>query len=118
MYSTEDFCSFVGDGGKLYPNEISLQQGTPTVGSAYLAMYKLEPNPIYLELAKGAGDALIYAQLEDGGFYKYAQMDEHNQSSIRIYAIRANIHPMMIILCKESCNIYYPFIMLPNNPNT
>jgi PelA/Pel-15E family pectate lyase len=80
MFTTTDFCTFVGDGGKLWPNEICLQYGTPRVGELYLMMYLLEPNPIYLNIAKGAGDALVSAQLEDGGFYKYARMDEYNQS--------------------------------------
>jgi PelA/Pel-15E family pectate lyase len=80
MYCDPDFCQFVGDGGVLYPNEIDLQAGTPRVGRAYLSMYALEPNPIYLLMARGAADALVQAQDDvNGGFSKYARFDENNQ---------------------------------------
>jgi PelA/Pel-15E family pectate lyase len=80
MYATPDFCTFVGDGGRLYPNEIDLQAGTPRVGLTYLQLYRMEPNPMYLQLAKGCADALVEAQDDlNGGFYKYARFDENNK---------------------------------------
>ncbi|MBD3350940.1 MAG: hypothetical protein GF364_05585 [Candidatus Lokiarchaeota archaeon] len=59
-----------GKGCPLFPGEFSIQQGTPPVGDLYLKMYHLEPNPIYLNVAKAAADALIAVQDEvNGGFY-------------------------------------------------
>ena len=43
----------------LFPREFSIQEGTPLVGSVFLTMYQIEPNPIYLSVAKEAGDALF-----------------------------------------------------------
>lgn len=61
------------DRGKLCPlmeGEFSIQGGTPPVGEAYLKMYQLEPDPIYLSVAEDAAEALIAVQdNQNGGFY-------------------------------------------------
>ena len=79
IYCSDDFCTFVGDGGRLWPNEISLQDGTPVVGEVYLQMHRLEPNPAYLAIATTAGDAIVKAQdRTHGGFHKYARFSPDN----------------------------------------
>jgi PelA/Pel-15E family pectate lyase len=81
MYCTSDYCQFVGDGPSLYPNEIDFQLGTPQAGELYLIIYQLEPNPIYLQLANGAGDATVKSQDQfDGGWCKYGLFDAQNNS--------------------------------------
>ncbi len=42
--------------------------GTPTVGLAYLAAYNATGDTFYLEAATAAAEALIYGQLESGGW--------------------------------------------------
>ncbi len=81
IYATEDFCHFYGDGSNpMFPNEISLQSGTPRIGAVYIALYLLEPNPNWLSVAKGVGDALVLAQDEvNFGFYYNARFDSQNQ---------------------------------------
>nr|MDO8085640.1 hypothetical protein [Candidatus Sigynarchaeum springense] len=46
----------------LNPNEISLAEATQDVGKVYLDMYHLEPNPLYLEMARAAADAIVAVQ--------------------------------------------------------
>jgi len=59
-----------GEDCPLHPLEFSLQSGTGIVGDVYLAMYDLEPNDVYLNVAKDVGEALIAVQDEkNGGFY-------------------------------------------------
>ena len=59
-----------GDGCPLFNDEFSLQSGTPMVGSAYLEMYKVEDDSIYLNVAKKVADALVAVQdSENGGFF-------------------------------------------------
>ena len=42
--------------------------GTPTVGMAFLAAYKATGDARYLQAARDAADALIYGQLQSGGW--------------------------------------------------
>ncbi|MHA1339211.1 MAG: pectate lyase [Promethearchaeota archaeon] len=64
------FWSDRGASCPLFPDEFSLQGGTSLVASAYLEMYKLEPNPVYLNVALAAADALVAVQDEvNGGFF-------------------------------------------------
>ena len=58
-----------GTGCPLFPLEFSIQSGTGMVGDVYLGMYQLEPNQVYLDVAKAVGDALVAVQDEVGGFY-------------------------------------------------
>ncbi|MHA1717216.1 MAG: pectate lyase [Promethearchaeota archaeon] len=59
-----------GPGCPLFPDEFSLQGGTPLIAGTYLAMYKLDPNPVYLSVALKAADAIVAVQdQKNGGFY-------------------------------------------------
>jgi len=53
----------------LFLREFSIQDGTPLVGSIYLKMYSIEPNPVYLHIATEVGDAILAVQDKNGGFY-------------------------------------------------
>lgn len=59
-----------GESCPLFPDEFSLQGGTAKIASVYLEMYKIEPNPVYLQVALNAADALLAVQDEiNGGFF-------------------------------------------------
>ncbi|MBD3185692.1 hypothetical protein GF325_02595 [Candidatus Bathyarchaeota archaeon] len=59
-----------GESCPLHPGEFSMQGGTPRIAQVYLAMYELEPNPIYLQVATRAAEALLAVQDNvNGGFY-------------------------------------------------
>lgn len=68
-----DGSRFYGDRGTgcpYHPGEFSLQDGTPVAAGAYLAMYRVEPNPVYLQVAEAAAGALLAVQdAENGGFF-------------------------------------------------
>ncbi len=53
----------------LFPLEFSIQEGTPLIGSVFLTMYTIEPNPVYLDISREVGDAILAIQDENGGFY-------------------------------------------------
>ncbi len=60
----------------LNPNEISLM-ATARLGSLYLRMYGLEPNPLYIEQARKAADAIASTQdIRTGGWWERALFDE------------------------------------------
>lgn len=55
--------------GKASPHTIFVQPpGTPTVGMAYLTAYAATKDRFYLEAAREAAEALVYGQLESGGW--------------------------------------------------
>ncbi len=65
-----EFYADRGPGCPLHPGEFAIQGGTPLVASVYLAMYEVEPNPVYLDVATAAARALMAVQDEvNGGFY-------------------------------------------------
>ena len=49
--------------------------GTPTVGMAYLRAYKTTGDRFYLDAAKEAAEALVYGQLESGGWTNCIDFD-------------------------------------------
>ncbi|MHA1681797.1 MAG: pectate lyase [Promethearchaeota archaeon] len=73
MISLDDGSEMYSDRGAscpLFIGEFSLQGGTPRIAQVYLDMYSLEPNPVYLNVALAAADALIAVQDDlNGGFY-------------------------------------------------
>jgi PelA/Pel-15E family pectate lyase len=77
MYMLVDGSEKYGDTGSgfafcaYYPGHFSLQGGTPLVGSVYLRMYELEPNPVYLEVAEQSARALIAVQNPGNGGFEY-----------------------------------------------
>ncbi len=55
--------------GKATETQIWIQPpGTPSVGFAYLRAYEATGDDLYLEAAKAAADALVWGQLESGGW--------------------------------------------------
>jgi PelA/Pel-15E family pectate lyase len=55
--------------GKATPDQIWVQPpGTPTVGLAYLRAYEATGDRAYLDAARDAAQALVYGQLESGGW--------------------------------------------------
>lgn len=55
--------------GKATPDQIWVQPpGTPTVGRAYLAAYGATKDKLFLDAAREAAEALVYGQLESGGW--------------------------------------------------
>lgn len=49
--------------------------GTPTVGMAYLKAYEATNDPFYLDAAVAAAEALIYGQLQSGGWTNCIDFD-------------------------------------------
>jgi hypothetical protein len=70
--------------------------GTPTVGMAYLRAYEATGDAFYLDAARAAADALVYGQLDSGGWtnrvcfapcermgkYRNGRGDDWNQTSL------------------------------------
>jgi hypothetical protein len=55
--------------GKAAPDQIWVQPpGTPTVGLAYLRAYEATGDRACLDAAREAAEALVYGQLESGGW--------------------------------------------------
>ncbi len=62
--------------GKASPTQIWVQPpGTPTVGLAYLRAYEATGDGRYLDAAKDAAMALVYGQLESGGWTNSIDFD-------------------------------------------
>ncbi|MFX0101866.1 MAG: hypothetical protein ACFFCS_20040 [Candidatus Hodarchaeota archaeon] len=58
-------------------NDISFYEVTQRTGQIFLDMYKLEPNPVYLEYARKAGNAIINAQdTSNGAWWEVARFKE------------------------------------------
>src|SRR5690606_1376148 len=67
-YYSPDFSRRLGE-GVAAPEQIWVQPpGTPTVGMAYLAAWKATSDDDYLTAARDAARALIYGQLQSGGW--------------------------------------------------
>ena len=65
---SEDLKKRTGE-GKATETQIWVQPpGTPSVGFAYLRAYEATGDEFYLEAAKAAADALVWGQLESGGW--------------------------------------------------
>src|SRR6056297_530784 len=62
--------------GRATPSQVWVQPpGTPTVGMAYLEAYRATDDPFYLQAATDAGLALIYGQLQSGGWTNMIEFD-------------------------------------------
>ncbi len=67
-YVSPDFTRRLGE-GVAGPEEIWVQPpGTPSVGLAYLKAYEATGDKFYLDAARETGEALIYGQLQSGGW--------------------------------------------------
>ncbi|MDF1738841.1 MAG: pectate lyase [Verrucomicrobiales bacterium] len=74
-YVSPDFSRRLGE-GKASSTEIWVQSpGTPTVGMAYLSAYKATGQKFFLKAATDAGRALVYGQLESGGWRNSIDFD-------------------------------------------
>ena len=62
--------------GEARATEIWVQPpGTPTVGLAFLEAYKATGDQVHLDAAIAAGEALMYGQLESGGWRNSIEFD-------------------------------------------
>lgn len=57
--------------------------GTPTVGLAYLAAYRATGESLYLDAARKAAEALVYGQLESGGWTNCVDFNPEGQRTAR-----------------------------------
>ncbi len=70
--------------GKAAPTEIWVQPpGTPTVGMAYLAAFEATDDPQFLAAAVDAAQALLYGQLESGGWTASIDFDANGSHADR-----------------------------------
>jgi PelA/Pel-15E family pectate lyase len=58
--------------------------GTPTVGMAYLKAYAATGEKLYLDAARAAAEALVYGQLQSGGWTQAVDFDP-NGSRVALY---------------------------------
>ena len=57
--------------------------GTPAIGEAFLDAYEAHPDPIFLEAARAAADALLFGQLESGGWADRVDFDPKGKNTGR-----------------------------------
>lgn len=55
--------------------QIWIQGGTPDVANAYLDAYEATRDPLFLEAARQAADALVYGQRPEGGWHYFIDFD-------------------------------------------
>jgi PelA/Pel-15E family pectate lyase len=80
-YYSEDLQQRWGE-GKASPDTIFVQPpGTPTVGMAYLSAYAATNDKFYLDAAREAAEALVYGQLESGGWTQAIQFVSAKQTA-------------------------------------
>lgn len=66
--------------GRASPETIFVQPpGTPTVGMAYLRAYEATQDKFYLDAARDAAEALVYGQLESGGWTQVVHFAQANR---------------------------------------
>ena len=74
-FYSEDLSRRLGE-GVASPDQIWVQPpGTPTVGKAFLSAWRATGDRYYLDAALGAGQALIYGQLQSGGWQNCVDFD-------------------------------------------
>lgn len=74
-YYSPDLTKRLGE-GVATATEIWVQPpGTPAVGEAFLSAYSATADSFYLDAAKKAGQALVYGQLESGGWRNSIDFD-------------------------------------------
>jgi hypothetical protein len=78
-YYSPDLSRRLGE-GEATAQQIWVQPpGTPTVGMAFLKAYEATGDRYYLEVAQEAADALIYGQLESGGWTNVIDFDSTSE---------------------------------------
>lgn len=79
-YYSPDFSRRLGE-GKATEQQIWVQPpGTPTVGRAYLKAFEATGDTFYLDAAREAAEALIYGQLESGGWTYSIDFDPQSRN--------------------------------------
>lgn len=74
-YYSPDLSRRLGE-GKASPDQIWVQPpGTPSVGMAYLKAYAATGDSFYLDAAREAAEALVYGQLQSGGWTNAIDFD-------------------------------------------
>ncbi len=82
-YATPDLSARWGE-GRATPSQIFVQPpGTPTVGLAYLKAYAATRDPFYLDAAREAAEALVYGQLQSGGWTQTIDFDPQSKHVAR-----------------------------------
>jgi hypothetical protein len=74
-YSVEDLTKRWGEGAATMDQIFVQPPGTPAVGLAYLKAYQATGDAWYLDAAKETAHALIYGQLESGGWRQTIDFD-------------------------------------------
>lgn len=62
--------------GKATESQVWVQSGTPMMGLTYLKAYEATGDDYFLDLAKKAADALVWGQLECGGWFYHIDFSE------------------------------------------
>lgn len=71
---SEDFKRFDGE-VPARPTQVWIQGGTPEVGHCYLDAYEATRDPLFLDGARRAADALVYGQRPEGGWHYFIDFD-------------------------------------------
>lgn len=80
---TPDLKTRLGE-GKASPTEVWVQPpGTPAVGTAFLMAYGATQDALYLDAATDAGKALMFGQLESGGWSASIEFDPSGKNADR-----------------------------------
>ncbi len=71
-----------GEGGEVEANVGWIQPpGSPAIGAAYLRLFEVTGNKVWLVSAQEIAHSLISVQLKSGGWYYHAETDEHGRKN-------------------------------------
>ena len=71
---SEDFKRYDGE-VPARPTQVWIQGGTPEVGHCLLDAYEATREPLFLDAARRAADALVYGQRPEGGWHYFIDFD-------------------------------------------
>jgi len=74
-YYTLDFTNRWGEGAATVDQIFVQPPGTPSVGMAWLRAHEATGDPFYLDAARETAEALLYGQLESGGWAQVIDFD-------------------------------------------
>jgi PelA/Pel-15E family pectate lyase len=78
-YYTPDLAERWGEGKATADTVFVQPPGTPTVGMAYLTAYEATGDKFYLDAARETAEALVYGQLESGGWTQTIHFGKANR---------------------------------------